>query len=399
MKVKMRYLSLILLVQIFPIEVFGSIDPHLVGWWKFDESQGIVVIDDSGRAQHGTFHGGSPLWQQGLLGGCLGFDGIDDYVELPIGPLIGSLTQATISFWVNIPPPPAFQDFARPVFIFTDDGVMRSFYFIPPYLAPGELTITDSAAANAQTVLLPPGVPEGWTHFAVTLDGTTAQIFYNGQLYRWNQVSLTPQSLGETANNWLGKPRPKVPGDRFFTGLLDDFRIYKTVLSTLQIREIMRGGMLQAFAPEPTDGKLIEKEPHLEMSWEPGSDAITHDLYLGTDENTVGSAEVTDPLGVYRGRYDTNHYVATDLVWGHQYYWRIDEIQADGTIHRGQIWSFRIAARITIDDFDDYTDNTDTFEAIHQTWIDGDGYTNLEEYLNTLTDTQLQGVDKHPSHN
>ena len=31
--------------------------------------------------------------------------------------------------------------------------------------------------------------------------------------------------------------------------------------------------------------------------------------------------------------------------------------------------------------------------------LDGDGYTNLEEYLNTLTDTQLQGVDKHPSHN
>lgn len=31
--------------------------------------------------------------------------------------------------------------------------------------------------------------------------------------------------------------------------------------------------------------------------------------------------------------------------------------------------------------------------------LNGDGYTNLEEYLNTLTDTQLQGVNKLPSQN
>ena len=237
MKVKMRYLGLILLVQIFPIEVFGSIDPNLVGWWKFDENQGIVVIDDSGRAQHGTFHGSNPLWQPGRLGGCLGFDGIDDCVELPIGPLVASLTQATISFWINVPPPPDFQNLARPVFTFTDNGITRYLYFTPPNEAPGELAITNNGFSNVQTVALPPGVPEGWTHFAFTLDGTTAQVFYNGQLFRSNKVSLTPQSLGETTNNWLGKPR--LPGkldEFFFTGLLDDFRIYKTALSTLQIR-------------------------------------------------------------------------------------------------------------------------------------------------------------------
>jgi arabinan endo-1,5-alpha-L-arabinosidase len=235
MKVKMRYLGLIFLFQIFPIEVFGSIDPNLVGWWKFDENQGIVVIDYSGRERNGTFHGGSPRWQPGLLGGCLGFDGIDDCVELPIGSLVASLTQATISFWINVLPPPAFQDFPRPVFIFTDNGITRYLYFIPPHEAPKELTITDSGGENAQTVLLPPGNPEGWTHFAITLDGTTAQVFYNGQLYRWNQVSLTPQSLGVTINNWLGKPRPKVPDDRFFTGLLDDFRIYNRALSIEEV--------------------------------------------------------------------------------------------------------------------------------------------------------------------
>lgn len=74
----------------------------LVVHWKLDESTGTTASDAVG-SYPGVLHGG-PVWQPtgGMIGGALWFDGVDDYVDLPIGTLLGSLHECTFAIWVNL---------------------------------------------------------------------------------------------------------------------------------------------------------------------------------------------------------------------------------------------------------------------------------------------------------
>ncbi len=62
------------------IDVNGSLTEGLVGWWKFDETEGNVASDSSGNGNDGNLTNG-PTWTEGKIGGALSFDGVDDYVE------------------------------------------------------------------------------------------------------------------------------------------------------------------------------------------------------------------------------------------------------------------------------------------------------------------------------
>ncbi len=81
----------ILINDIGPIE-------GLVGWWKFDETSGIVAYDSSGNGHDGNLTNG-PTWTNGKIGGALSFDGFDDLVTL--GNVTGGLLDLTLSAWVK----------------------------------------------------------------------------------------------------------------------------------------------------------------------------------------------------------------------------------------------------------------------------------------------------------
>ena len=53
----------------------------LVGWWKFDETNGTVAYDSSGNGNDGNLTNG-PTWVGGKIGGALSFDGGDDFVDV-----------------------------------------------------------------------------------------------------------------------------------------------------------------------------------------------------------------------------------------------------------------------------------------------------------------------------
>jgi len=55
------------------------------------------------------------------------------------------------------------------------------------------------------------------------------------------------------------------------------------------------------------------------------------------------------------------------------YYWRVDEVDAQGNTSKGPIWIFTTGAFLVVDDFESYTDDDAAGEAIWQTWIDGFG--------------------------
>ena len=100
----------------------------------------------------------------------------------------------------------------------------------------------------------------------------------------------------------------------------------------------------EASDPDPADGAPDVCRTAV-LNWKPGESAQKHDVYFGTNFDDVAGATTTvDPAGVYRGQQDPNHYPVSgtlDLEFGRRYYWRIDEIEADGvTMHTGDVWSF-----------------------------------------------------------
>ena len=130
----------------------------------------------------------------------------------------------------------------------------------------------------------------------------------------------------------------------------------------------------KAIVVAPAPGTTVNQSEAGSLVWIAGVTAIQHDVYFGTDFNDVNNANVTDMTGIYRGRQDFAIYTLPEAPeLGRSYYWRIDEVKADDTIHKGDVWSFTVADYLIVDDFESYSDDEAASEAIYQTWIDGFG--------------------------
>ncbi len=123
----------------------------------------------------------------------------------------------------------------------------------------------------------------------------------------------------------------------------------------------------QATNPVPADGDQVEGVPVLQ--WTGSAGAAFHDVYLGTTEAGVEAAGVLSSL--YRGRQTGTSFSPAGLVQlGGRYFWRIDEVEADGTtVRKGAVWTFSVSEQLVIDDFESYTDQEGS--RIDEAWFDG----------------------------
>jgi hypothetical protein len=212
---------------------------NLVGWWKFNDGSGITALDSSVSAKDGLVANGAQ-WVAGQEGGALWFDGIDDYVDLPVGPLISTLTKSTFSIWANFSN--AGGSWQR-LFDFGMDEII--YMFLTPRMGTTDamrfaITSGGNTEPNEQRVTAPSTLSSGWHHVAVTIgDPNTAgyrtiRLYLDGAQAGVNtQATNSPSILGVTTNNWLG--RSQFAADAYYVGRLDDFRIYNRALSAGEV--------------------------------------------------------------------------------------------------------------------------------------------------------------------
>lgn len=166
-------------------------------------------------------------------------------------------------------------------------------------------------------------------------------------------------------------------------------------LSPYQPKQIVPQGAfslpLMARSPKPANGAADVKDIPT-LSWAKGDTTASHDVYFGEDANAVADANTTT-TDIYRGRQalDAVSFDPGTLEWNKTYYWRIDEVEADGaTMHRGKLWSFTVGEFFTVDDFENYNDIDPPDPASHtifQSWSDG---------YETTTNGALVGNNFHP---
>ena len=94
---------------------------------------------------------------------------------------------------------------------------------------------------------------------------------------------------------------------------------------------------LTANSPEPADGgSFVGIET--DLSWAAGVGGITHDVYFGTNENDVANGAGD----TFKGNQPFKSFEPGTLERGTTYFWRIDEVEADGsTKNAGDVWNFK----------------------------------------------------------
>ena len=112
-------------------------------------------------------------------------------------------------------------------------------------------------------------------------------------------------------------------------------------ISTPKKTTLLTGVMdtTHARVPYPTNN-AVNVLPYVTLAWMPGDSAATHDIYFGTDANSVRDAD-TSTVGIYQGSQsrDANSYGPMSLELGTKYYWRIDEVDGPNTV-KGYVWTF-----------------------------------------------------------
>jgi len=192
------------------------------------------VQDSSGRNNHGTI-GGDAGYEDALPGHgqALIFNGTNAYVTLPIGSVINALSDMTISMYANFPNTGgAWQR------VFDFGSSTTVYMFLSPRTGttgPMRFAIR-TAAVGEQIVDAPATLPSGWHHVAVVIDSATMtmRLHLDGAVAGSGATTLLPKDLGNTTQNWLG--RSQFAADAYFTGSLDEFRIYNRALSEAEVR-------------------------------------------------------------------------------------------------------------------------------------------------------------------
>jgi len=354
----------------------------LVGYWKLDENGGTKAADSSGRNNNGTILGGAS-WVPGKAGSALYFDGVDDYVNCGNDASLDITGKITISIWIQ--PAVAGEGGWNAGPIAKADAAAGWSWQLR-YNAPGGgnymgFQFNANPGGSTWVSVNQNLLPGEWCHIAGTFNGKDVICYLNGlEASRATMAAITagtcPLYIGQ--EGWL----------QMFKGVVDELKIYNHALTADEVAEICPPPRI-AKEPDPADGAIAVVMPLLR--WKAGYKAMFHEVYLGTSPD-LGPANFVPPRTPA-----LMCYYAPGFQPGTTYYWRVDEIEADGkTVHTGNVWSFTTQALTAYrPDPPDGTNGASVAPTL--AWLPGQAAVQHHVYFGTSLDAVTQGaadVDK-----
>ncbi|UCG57695.1 MAG: hypothetical protein JSU70_22875, partial [Phycisphaerales bacterium] len=312
----------------------ADITSGLVGYYPLDEGAGDTAHDMSGNGHDGTLYNGATWISDGFISGGVNFDGVtNSRIELGTWNPAEGTGQLSLALWIRWaggggtyqgligkrdtwPETTMFQFQVRP----ENSGTFR--------LETGTYAVVSPNGTLAPFV-------QTWAHVAATFDGTRCRLYLNGQEIVSGGFAFN--SAGEGSNMGIGCVTGGGDGysgnNEVFLGDIDEVYIHNRALSVAEIKSMIPL-KLKAYEPDPEDGATGVDSPLLQ--WEAGDTAVSHNVYFGTNP-TPGDAEFI------MEQTWTVYWHAAGLTPATTYYWRIDEIELEGTVVTGDVWSFTSA--------------------------------------------------------
>lgn len=230
----------------------------LIGFWKMDESSWTnncstsTVLDASGIGNHLR----SCPNTTGPTGGVTGkygssgtFDGSNDYLDgtddsdYEFG---SSTAQLTFSAWVyptTVAPAAAMTVLSK----YNSSSNQREYMLQIGTTGRVQLSLSGDGSAVSTITGNTTLTANTWQHIAATYDVVTdtARVYLNGQLDRESTITLSTVYAGTASFHIGAVARSTSTPDLFFSGNIDDVRVYNRQISASDIQSLAR------FAPEP----------------------------------------------------------------------------------------------------------------------------------------------------
>jgi len=207
-----------------------SQDESLVLYLPFDEGEGDIAHDMSGKGNDGTIHGAK--WVDGKKGKALEFNGRDSYVEIPHSDTLSPQKEITVMAWVFV------REGASGELMIVSKGEWAPNLPYELSIVPEEVIFWQFYDNAGRDQCAPPAPPSGeWHHIAGTYDGERFKCYVDGELKKeFPYQGKLPQN---TANVTIG--RRSTADECYFDGIIDEVAIFERALSEDEIREAMEG--------------------------------------------------------------------------------------------------------------------------------------------------------------
>jgi hypothetical protein len=277
---------------------FTVFNNNLVASYGFNENTGTTANDNSGNGNTGTLTNG-PAWSpSGKYGAAILFDGTNDFVNINDANALDLTNGMTIEAWVNGSNLTGYK-----TAICKENGTNNLSYALSPNNNTSGVanqrpnaririgTTTTTVTGTTKLAL------NTWIHVASTYDGAVLRLYINGV-----QVS----TANVTGNMGVSANALRIGGStalaQYFTGLIDEVRIYNRALSQVEIQTDMN----TPIAPDVTNPSTNVTAP-ADNSTVAGTINVTANASDNTgvvgvqflvDGNNLGAEDLTAPYSV-----------------------------------------------------------------------------------------------------
>ncbi|KPJ72721.1 hypothetical protein AMJ52_05410 [candidate division TA06 bacterium DG_78] len=224
----MKYLPILLLLfsTSFSWAEF-EVDKHTLALWHFNEGQGNILYDMSGNKNHGQIFGAK--WNNnGIFGGCLSFDGVDDFIEVTGSYQLVPRKKLTLEAWIKI----NAVSHRRFAIISKANNYLSENGYLWEIERDGKLkcylSVTDWTFSKTIIPL------NKWVYVAISFDGSKVRYYMDGE-----ETDVFDASTETIAGNNFNLiiSRTCNTYTYYFPGLIDEIRISDIARTSKEIKQ------------------------------------------------------------------------------------------------------------------------------------------------------------------
>lgn len=226
----------------------------LISWWPAGTNANDVVGTNNGTLQNGA------TFTAGEAGLAFGFDGVNDYVQVPGFLSVGPDKEVTVEFWQKVSSLKVQSTFSASAFV-----IGSVFNAHVPY-SDGKVywDFGDISAGGRLSYTPPASITGTWQHFALVASqsGNYMRIYRNGVLEA-EKAGMTPfvrtnldLDIGGAASLGIS-----------FGGQIDELAIYNRALGLAEIQTIYNAGSMGKCLTPVYITSVSKSGNNLNLSW------------------------------------------------------------------------------------------------------------------------------------